>query len=199
MAAMEIIPPFIDKDITSKIDFIFKKNEIPNVLKIVSDYCGEVTKTDLRNIIPHYFGRLLLDENLIRSSIYKLDNIRLFSGNNIIKDWRLDEEFCSKKYYVFSNYDREYYRLLDLHQTKYEIKLELMHFVSTQSEKLTIHINFLDENSERIVEEIEFETKARRCGSDDKFEFIYTYESSNIRFYHFYEQIIKRYVDCDYK
>ena len=195
MEIMEIIrPPFVPKDITSTIDFIFKEDEIPNVLKNISDYCGEVKETDLRDIIPHYFDRLRLDENLIRPSIYKLDDIKLFSGNNIIEDWRLNEEICSKKYYIFSNY----YRVLDLDKTKYNIKLELMHFSKTQSEKLKIHINFLDEISERIVDDIEFETEPRRCGSDDKFKFIQTYKGDfNKLLYHLYEKIIKRYDDCD--
>ena len=110
-----IRPPFVPKDITSTIDFIFIPLEIPNVLKNISDFCGEVKETDLRDIIQYYFDILRLDENLIRPSIYMLDDIKLFSGNNIIEDWRLEN--CSKKYDVFSNYDEEYYRVLDLDET----------------------------------------------------------------------------------
>ena len=180
MAAMEIIPPFEPKDISPLIDFIFKKDEIPNVLRIISDYCGEVTKTNLRNIIPYYSGRVVSDRRQWISlsnpqsstGIFQLD-IKLFSGNNIIDDWRLDKKICSEKLFVYDNYsdNLEDCIEIDLNKTKYEIELNLIHFDRTNYEKLNFHIKFFDEISGRIIDDIEFETKNRKCDSEDKFNF----------------------------
>ena len=202
MAAMEIIPPFEPKDISPLIDFIFKKDEIPNVLRIISDYCGEVDKTNLRNIIPYYSGRVVpdgrqwisLSNPQSSTGIFQLD-IELFRGNNIIDDWRLDKKICSEKYVVYDNYSEDCIEI-DLNKTKYEIELNLIHFNRTNYEKLKFHIKFLDEISGRIIVDIEFETKNRKCDSEDKFNFqdVYLNYSDNKIVFHFYEQIIKRYV-----
>ena len=195
---MGIIPPFEPKDISPLIDFIFKKDEIPNVLRIISDYCGEVDKTNLRNIIPYYSGRVVSDGRPWNiSGIFQLD-IKLFSGNNIFDDWRLDKKICSEKYVVYDNYsdNLEDGIEIDLNKTKYEIELNLIHFNRTNSEKLKFHIKFFDEISGRIIHDIEFETECRKCDSEDKFNFQYVYlnYSDNKIVFHFYEQIIKRYV-----